>query len=1205
MKKRILSLFLVFCMLLPVIPTAVLTAAATEEKTVYKYSASPSFTATISETTVNGAGHYDLTNDAGRTAYKNWLLADGTFAVTQPDAAWKIGAFDMASGTLDPFARVAFFASDNQTTHTHDIKWLVTDAAYKTLVEKYFVKLDENNYQYGSASVWDGCALAMRNTKGCITTSSANLYAAIQYTVEQDGTYTFSAEAFSESGAHAVAIFVNDQIVWPADAEANKTSTWFATASGTGLSTLNAALAGEEGINLRVGQRVSFVVTCTTNATPLTWLPTLTREGAYGNGRYVLPPVTYAYADAAKTITETASETTVNAAGTYDLSTEEGMAAYQAWLAEAGTFAVRQRRSLWKVGRLATDGTLTPFTRIAFFAADASNGSHNLQWHVTEADYLSSLDAYMTKLAENNGTHGGASIWGGMALARSGFHDITTSGAAQYTAMQFTVPEDGDYAFSLNAFRDTGSHYFAVMVNGTVVWPAGASAADRTGWYTTSSATTAAAVNTALGGIGPKTLQKGDQVSFVLGWNGGGSATNPCSVYPAVTQITDGYTYLQMVDEKRGTLDVKCLATGSAFAIPNLIEGLLGWDADGDGNADYFAGTTVAVPEASGTWRAVYLPSSVFKVGENYPTWDAENGCVVFHDNWEMGAYSISKNAFLPLYAKDGNNYLICTKTGPWGVTGGGYPVGGQYAALSGSLGGQDYRHSIRYAAPCSGTVKVSWETLVGRRHANTTDLDSKIAFSFAIYQNGTKVWPADRAWATYTSEETYSGAWGEDTLDIAALMAFDTTLPLSLTVAEGDYIEFRTQMENSSTYWIKSSPKVVYTAVTTDYFDAIASSSFAQGSGNQNSALDLRGVEINTATGKTVLPASWQLVGYKTTGYGNDALALDTLVTSIGGAAYAQQTGTNPYTAYADSWIVAASRVGQAAGGRGDYPAVNWLSGVDSRWDYWGGRGGIVSNSIYAAGYQYTVAADGYVDITLDKLETRGNKNRYAAVFVGGEMVWPTAGGSYTNTADWCNLQTYKTAGNTDREDITAKLPGLSALHSLPVQAGDKVELLFRDTTEGHTARAALTVTEYALRKTLPYLILQDDLSHLLPLMPGTAYTLPVHTAMDGFGGWDIDGDGTPDLANGATVTIGSAPLVLRAIYGGTADRFQTELPYSYVDGGWSDYDDTNTNWQIIKGDLNKDFTTNTTGKLTLSSLRLMDARDGYNIFHEKGVGV
>ena len=73
---------------------------------------------------------------------------------------------------------------------------------------------------------------------------------------------------------------------------------------------------------------------------------------------------------------------------------------------------------------------------------------------------------------------------------------------------------------------------------------------------------------------------------------------------------------------------------------------------------------------------------------------------------------------------------------------------------------------------------------------------------------------------------------------------------------------------------------------------------------------------------------------------------------------------------------------------GRGGYPAVNWLNSVDGRWDYWGGRGGIVSTSTYDAGYQYTVSKNGYVNISIDQLETRGRQDRYAALFVDG-VAW------------------------------------------------------------------------------------------------------------------------------------------------------------------------------------------------------------------------
>ena len=513
--------------------------------------------------------------------------------------------------------------------------------------------------------------------------------------------------------------------------------------------------------------------------------------------------------------------------------------------------------------------------------------------------------------------------------------------------------------------------------------------------------------------------------------------------------------------------------------------------------------------------------------------------------------------------------------------------------AITGSLLENNYRHSIRYTAPYSGEVELSWDSLTGIREVQATEAASKIIYGFAIYKNGEKIWPTDRDWKMYESETTYGVGVG-GTLDIGAMMKAEGIFPITADVKEGDRIEFRTLQGSPTVYMMKSSPKVSYQSVTEDYYqDDVAGGSY-------NQAADGMCMDIDVQTGKVIMPAGWSFVGYKNTGYGVEPLLLDSLVTDINGTAYAYKENQNIYGAWPDSWIVAASRVGSSAGGRGGYPSVNWLNGVDGRWDYWGGRGGIVSNSVYDAGYQYTVSKNGYVNISIDQLETRGSQNRYAALFVDGVMVWPTVGGSYTNSNDWCNLQSLKTEGNSGREDVAAKLGDLSYLRGIYVEAGDKVELLFRNTSEGNTARAYLTVEELAIRESASYVAVKDGVARIYPALPGAEITVPVHMALDGFGGWDADGNGKVDVTNGGKVTVGTEPVVLTAVYANGTDRFDLNAPFAYEGDTIVGYDTSATNWQIVKGDLNVNFLTDPETTLKLSNLREMSKFEG-NIFQHE----
>ncbi|MBQ8350443.1 MAG: hypothetical protein IJY20_00155 [Clostridia bacterium] len=1190
MKKRILSLILVLCMLLPMVPTTLFAAEA--EPIVYQYAdVYGNFNKTISETVANEQG---LAVDK----YEEWLRQAGIFAIDQGNYDWKVGDFDPTTGALDPFARVAFFANDNKTTYRHDTTWAVTESAYQKMVGDYMTSYKANGNKYGSADIWGGYALCGQNSfTGLTASGSGGKYSAIAYTVEQDGAYTFSLSSLNETGGHTFAIFVGSEPVWPAGATGTKTSTWYATTKGMSMNTVNAAMAEMEAVSVRKGQTISFVVSIGTSGNPMYVEPVVTRVGDY-----VEKPEIFKYSDAAGKFTKTISE---SKCGATDANLEDG--SYLAWLQQEGIFAVNQGNAPWKIGELnLTTGELAPFSRVAFFADDNDDTSaHNTAWLVTEETYQRLLPGYISSLQKNTGGlyYGSSSIWNGEALCgMSSFYKMASSSATKYSAMQFTAPADGGYAFSLATYSNTDSHYFAVMVDNTVVWPTDAKADDKTTWYVVTSSTTAAEINAALSALPLQQLSAGQTVSYVIGKKDKSDAR--IDLAPVVSYVPDGYVCINLIDETLGTSKTVYPAIGSSLKLPYYVD-IIGWDTNGDGEVDYLNGATVVVPATGGSWKAVYPPTTVFKKGENHPTWDAENNKVVFYDNWDIGVYNKALNVFMPVYTSNGT-FLISVAGGPWSGKGCGLymtndttsPHYGQMA-VTGSLSENNYRHSIRYTAPYSGKVELSWESFTGIREVNPNEAASKIIFGFAIYKNGEKIWPTSEDWKMYESETTYDVGVG-GSLDIGALMEAEGIFPITADVNEGDRIEFRTLQGSGTVYMMKSSPMVSYQSVTTDYYeDTVGGSSYNQGAG-------MYCMDVDAQTGKVIMPAGWSFVGYKNTGYGVDPLVLDTLVVACeAGTAYTYEEGVDIYSRWGDSWIVAASRVGKPAGGRGGYPAINWVSGVDARWDYWGGRGCVVSNSTYDAGYQYTVSKTGYVNISIDKLETRGSQNRYAAIFVDGVMVWPTAGGSYTNSADWCNLQTYKTAGNTSREDIAPKLGDLSYLRGIYVEAGDKVEMLFRNTSEGHTARAYLTVEEVAVRDTASYVAIKDGVARMYPALAGTTFTVPTHMALDGFGGWDADGNGKPDLANGGTVLVGAKPTVLTPVYNdGSADRFDQNLPYTYDGTTVTGYDTTNTNWQITKGDWNVDFVANPDTKLTLSGLREMSKLSS-GIFQYDGEGL
>ncbi|MBQ8351278.1 MAG: hypothetical protein IJY20_04455 [Clostridia bacterium] len=276
--KKFLSFFLVLCMLISAVPALLLPVFAEdtgddEVKVLAEYSFieefAPGITYTVSENEKNNP--IGGTPFASNEEYLEWLLSDGVFAVGQGDSNWKVGEYDVKTGVLDLFSRLAFGTGD--TADGHDMNWVVTESVYERLATNYV----ESGSPSGG-SIWNGNGIwhlhAGSNWKaengiiekatplapGRITTSGTGFYSAIQYTVAEKGTYGVQLGAFSESATngHVLAIMVNGEPVWPLGAQKTNSRTWYSTATAT-LDKINTALI-PLAIKLNAGDKVSFVV---------------------------------------------------------------------------------------------------------------------------------------------------------------------------------------------------------------------------------------------------------------------------------------------------------------------------------------------------------------------------------------------------------------------------------------------------------------------------------------------------------------------------------------------------------------------------------------------------------------------------------------------------------------------------------------------------------------------------------------------------------------------------------------------------------------------------------------------------------------------------------------------------------------------------------------------------------------------------------
>ena len=112
--KKLLSFFLVLCMLITAVPALMLPVFAEDDEVTvlqeYNFieEFGPGVSYTISELYKNqpleeGKAPFETDEE-----YLEWLLSDGVFAVDQGESNWKVGEFDVATGALDLFTRLAF-----------------------------------------------------------------------------------------------------------------------------------------------------------------------------------------------------------------------------------------------------------------------------------------------------------------------------------------------------------------------------------------------------------------------------------------------------------------------------------------------------------------------------------------------------------------------------------------------------------------------------------------------------------------------------------------------------------------------------------------------------------------------------------------------------------------------------------------------------------------------------------------------------------------------------------------------------------------------------------------------------------------------------------------------------------------------------------------------------------------------------------------
>ncbi len=548
------------------------------------------------------------------------------------------------------------------------------------------------------------------------------------------------------------------------------------------------------------------------------------------------PAVITRYTDYSVNFTVNLPEDTRNPDGLDD-------AAYLAFLKEPTTFAINYGDSPWIVGEVSTaTGALTPFTRLLFmcndYVSDGVNNVHDKSWASTEEQYMKRLDAYLQLTTPNPGAAPGVTLWDGLTpLWRYNAQNadeeldpirayLTNSGEGLVSGMQYTVEKDCTVTFALDSFLETNAtqtHGLALLVDGEMVWPvAGGSLTNGANYFSVGKLTTVDQINTSLLSVNGMSLEAGQTVTFCVRGNG-----DSCQITPVLTEYVAGQTTLVRVDTYGPNNGTEIVHPGDSYTIP-LYEGeliFLGWDANGDGVADYEDGATFVIPnQATVMLEALVVEPSRF--AENMPRWNTQTGQTVFADNWTIGRYNTKTGAY-DLFTDGNGEHIWASGAGDmWGETGGGFYLNTGKIAFSACTAEETYVNQIQHTVAYNGTVDLDFTKLIARREVNAGDVVNYIAYNLAIYKNGVKIWPADSDWFVYQSPEKYTAAAAD--IDILATVREEGGLPFSVDVNMGDTIEFRIQQGNNESWMFYSEPCVTYK--TLDETPVVASTSVTVG---------------------------------------------------------------------------------------------------------------------------------------------------------------------------------------------------------------------------------------------------------------------------------------------------------------------------------------------------------------------------------------
>ena len=844
MKKRLLSLLLIGCMLLPLLPALPMQAGAAAPTLGQIGSSTTLYDDIVLGETALPMTYQDFLAasvevETPQTAYKKYLME--TPSVTWK-GDWSLGA--MIDGEYEPIEYIVFMQgktleSNSLASHV----WMTNASGYSSMIDAYLAGATDcgiwstaANGNVGHAS--DTNIILRMPPSGNVAASGVGAYC---YTVPSAGYISLSASltnpdshdpgfAFNTPTAMYLAVAVNGTVIFPAGATFDNRASWGNYAT---IADVKAALESIDRFQVKAGDQVQICIA----------------EKEEGNNpKLGLDPIVYTY-ESAEAASGTATQFTAKSKAERYTRNETAPTPYKTWVesyvspSEPDTSHAAYKAYLlamptviwngdWSLGAMVggeyepieyslfMQGKTLESTELAFYA-----------WLMNASGYASNIDAYLSGES--------AGIWTGYSNGNVGHYytsevilrmpgNAATSGIGAYA---YKVTADGYISLSAGTTKpDTASDdsnflfdtptnlYLAVMINDTVIFPAGASYDNRATW---GNYQTIGELKAALESIQRQPVTAGDHVYFCIA-----EKTENNNEKLGIDPIV--YTY-ESAEAASGTANQ---FTGTALDTRRTINKTapLTYDA---WVASISSGEDTEPESAPDTEE----------MREAYRKYLLKNGKLTQSGNWQIGGYTGENGAFEPIAYRipfTGNaNILTATSWSntTWYTTRCGYEkmidqyVGGTFGGIWLQAGIALYRKSdktlcssldnsatfvYRWTVPASGQITPTFAD--GTVLANTA--------RFYIAYDGVIIWPEgakkddQSTWATgFSTITALNEALNGLHFDVEAGKALDfcgtclssAGIALNPTVAYTNVAESVTYLEDVTR--VKGSTPLTYDA--------------------------------------------------------------------------------------------------------------------------------------------------------------------------------------------------------------------------------------------------------------------------------------------------------------------------------------------------------------------------------------------------------